>query len=392
MCLSPYIQTTREKQLCVLLAFGRSLTPDLDREAVLARIVEAARSLTGARYVEADALLVLLADGTDLRIAAYAGNTSLDPAAGVPIAGSVSGRALMTQRPQRVSDVRAELVVRSGGAEMPGARSALVVPPVFRGVALGVLSALDHLGRRPTFDVGDERALRAFAVGAATAVSAARVFEAACLRDSLAGVEAERKRWARELHDETLQGLGAIKLALAAAVRAGPYGSLAGVRDAITLLDGEIAGLRSTIADLRPAALDRLGLEPALRSLGARAADRGGLGIEMSFDLGGARLTPGVESAVYRIAQEALTNVVRHAHARTASLTLTCDGDTVRLRVTDDGRGVVGEPTDGFGLLGMQERAALAGGAVLVETAGPEGSGTRVQLTLPIPAGPLTSP
>ena len=151
------------------------------------------------------------------------------------------------------------------------------MPLAYRGRGLGVLAAFDRLGERVAFSAEDERALRSFAASAATAVATARTVEEQRLRDSLAAAEAERKRWARELHDETLQGLGALKLALSSALRADPERARGIVQGAVGQLELEIAGLRAIITDLRPAALDELGLEPALRTLVARTAERHGL-------------------------------------------------------------------------------------------------------------------
>jgi len=353
-------------------------------EADLSRILELIAKRARA-LVEADALLILLRDGDELRLVSHAGNARPEPGVTAAIADSTTGRALTTQQPQRVDDVQAGLTVGSERWGMPNAHSALIVPLVFRGTALGVLTAFDHIGERAEFDEEDERALRAFAASAATAVSAARTVETQRLRDSVMAAEAERKRWARDLHDETLQGLGAIKLALSTALRGDPVAGMDAVRGVIDQLDREIGGLREIITDLRPAALDELGLEPALRTLAARITDREGLTLEMSFDLGGGRLPSEVENAAYRIAQEALNNVARHARADTVELAASCDGTVLRLRVLDDGCGVHPETkTSGFGLLGMHERAALAGGDVTVEPAGSDGVGTQVVLTIPV--------
>ncbi len=350
---------------------------------ILELIVKRARAL-----VEADALLILLEDGGELVVVAHAGNARPGPGATIPVAGSTSGVALTTLEPQRVDDVRSGLHISADHFGMPDARSALIVPLAYRGTGLGVLTAFDHLGARKEFDEEDERALRAFAASAATAVSAARTVQEQRLRDSVAAAEAERKRWARDLHDETLQGLGAIKLALAASLRAEGTSGRDMVQATIELLDREITSLREIITDLRPAALDELGLEPALRTLVLRIAEREGLEVSVAFELGHERLPPEIENAAYRVTQEALNNVVRHAEARRVDLVAACDGRTLRLRVSDDGRGLDGTPSGGFGLLGMRERATLAGGEVRVEASDP---GTTVTLTLPVVA-PVVTP
>ena len=147
------------------------------------------------------------------------------------------------------------------------------------------------------------------------------------LRKTVAASERERRRWARELHDETLQRLGAMRLRLAAA-RRGPEAALGpAVEDAIAELAEEITELRSLIAELSPVALEELGLEAALESLAYHHRVESGL--EVTVDLshwrggeGPVRLDPELESTLYRVVQEALTNVVAHAHATRVDLRL----------------------------------------------------------------------
>ncbi|MEJ7894922.1 MAG: histidine kinase [Solirubrobacteraceae bacterium] len=168
----------------------------------------------------------------------------------------------------------------------------------------------------------------------------------------MAAAESERRRWARELHDETLQGLASLKLALAGALKAEPERARTVLEAAVAQLGLDIAGLRTIIADLRPAALDELGLEPALRTLVARVAGSAGLEARVTVELGGARLEPDIETIAYRIAQEALTNVVKHAGARTVAVDLSRESGGLRLTVADDGRGVGGHRGGGTGSSG----------------------------------------
>lgn len=239
-------------------------------------------------------------------------------------------------------------------------------------------------GNRLTDD--DEQLLRSFAASAATAVAIAHSVESDRLRSLMAAADAERSRWARELHDETLQGLGALRLLLAAARRRGDAKQAdLTVEEAIEHIENEIANLHAIISDLRPAALDELGLRPALEALLERRSDHGALTIASELLLPGPsagvdRLEPDVESTIYRLVQEALTNVVKHAKARSVRVTVTASGDTVSIEVRDDG---VGFPPDargsGFGLVGMRERALLAGGTVTVDS-GAEGTLVRARL------------
>ena len=156
----------------------------------------------------------------------------------------------------------------------------------------------------------------------------------------------------------------------------------AAIETSVTALEHEIDNLKSLITELRPASLDALGLVPALRTLAARAGSAHGVDLRTSIDLGsesGTRLAPDLETAIYRVAQEALTNVGKHAHAGQVEVALDCDEDRVTLVVADDGVGF--EPLtagSGFGLLGMAERVALAGGTLAIDSGA---GGTRVQAT-----------
>jgi signal transduction histidine kinase len=206
------------------------------------------------------------------------------------------------------------------------------------------------------------------------------------LRESMAASEEERRRWARELHDETLQALGGLRVVLSSALRRGsPDGLAAAVRDAVDQISSEIENLRNLITELRPAALDEIGLQPALVSLAARVADAEGLSVKTRFDLGrGAqvRLVTELETTIYRLVQEALTNVAKHAQAKHVAVNVSKDDGRVEVVVRDDGIGFEPQrPRSGFGLPGMRERVALAGGTLEVLSA--PGNGTTIHVSLP---------
>lgn len=352
---------------------------DTDLPRILELIVKRARAL-----VEADTLLIWLVQGDRLQIAAVAGNGTVPEDASIPLGTSTAGEALQGARSARVEDLEG---MRIDPAEygISQASSTLIVPLTYRGRGLGVLVAFDHGGPTTTFDAEDQRALEAFAASAAIAVATARRVEEQRLHETMAAAEAERRRWARELHDETLQGLASLKLALIGALRAEPERARSLLSSAVTELEADIAGLRMIIADLRPAALDELGLEPALRTLVTRVAEAAGLKAHGRIDLAGARLEPDVETIAYRIAQEALTNVVRHADARTVSVDASLESGELWLKIADDGRGVNSDRAAGYGIVGMHERAALASGMLEIAP-GPAG-GTRVTLRLPASSG-----
>ena len=250
------------------------------------------------------------------------------------------------------------------------------MPLSFRGRSLGMLAAV---GGDPAGE--DEQLLLAFAASAATAVATARSVEAQRLRESVAGAEAERARWARELHDETLQGLGGLRMLVSAARRRDDADAMrAALEEVVGTIDGEIEGLRTLIRELRPAALDELGPAPAIEELAARTAARHGLEVTTDLAFEGRRSAE-VETALYRIIQEALTNAVKHAGASRVAVEARDDDGALRLSVTDDGRGFdPAAPGAGFGLAGMRERVLLLGGSLDVAS-GP--AGTRIEATLP---------
>jgi signal transduction histidine kinase len=264
-----------------------------------------------------------------------------------------------------------------------------VVPLVFRGRGYGVLIAVDRLRDGPAFTADDERLLEAFAASAATAVATAETVETERRRQRLAAAEQERARWARELHDETLQNLAALRLRLVSQLRRrGPERLLIeAVTDAVADLQREIATLRALITDLRPSALDDIGTKAAVEDLAERARNRGlevSVAIDLAYEQGRqpARHTPELETGMYRIVQEALNNAQRHGGAERASVRIEEDQTAVHVIIRDDGRGFDPEaPRAGFGLIGMQERAELLGGTLEITSA--PGEGTAVQATLP---------
>jgi two-component system sensor histidine kinase UhpB len=205
---------------------------------------------------------------------------------------------------------------------------------------------------------------------------------------ALAAAEEERKRIARELHDGTAQSLAALRVRLRLARSAPDHD----VRDALLEeiadeIGAAIEEVRRMARGLRPPALDMLGLAPAIESHARSAAEAGGLRLELSLQAGERALEPEAELAVYRIVQEALSNVVRHAGAETVSVALTRTNGEMEVVVQDDGRGFLLEQTRhaagrGLGLFGMQERASYVGGTV--DIASSPGRGTRIRVRIPI--------
>jgi signal transduction histidine kinase len=157
------------------------------------------------------------------------------------------------------------------------------------------------------------------------------------------------------------------------------------MQDATQQLTGDIHALRSLIAELRPPALDQLGLAPALASLAQRTGAGNGLEIDADVELpDDRRLGAEVETTVYRVVQESLTNVVKHARAGAVRLTVRCEGNQIEICVADDGIGFDAEDGSGagFGLAGMRERVELAGGELTVAPGAEAGTVIRARLPL----------
>jgi two-component system, NarL family, sensor histidine kinase DevS len=204
---------------------------------------------------------------------------------------------------------------------------------------------------------------------------------------AIAAAEQERSRWARELHDETLQALAVLRMRLASALRDASAETLRrAAQTAVEQIDEEIVKLRRLITELRPASLDAIGLEAALHELAEKHKEASGIEVACSFDLpeeGVAESPPALETAVYRLVQEGLNNVSKHSSASKAELTVALAGEAIAIEVADDGAGF--DPAgvqEGFGLVGMRERAALLGGTLEVDSA--KGSGTRLRARLPL--------
>jgi PAS domain S-box-containing protein len=208
--------------------------------------------------------------------------------------------------------------------------------------------------------------------------------------------EAERRRIARELHDELGQGLSALKMEISACAASGPHiiepERLASV---MGLLDGVVLSVRRIAADLRPLMLDDLGLGDAVQALAQDFAQRHGVRVDVQLRLcaTGAALDERVSTAMYRIVQEALNNVARHASARHVCIVLVQERAELTLTVADDGVGVAGQPPlrdDQFGVLGMRERAqALSGSCELLQQ---PGGGACLRVRVPWPgAEPVAS-
>ncbi len=357
----------------------------------------------GLALLDASAVLVLIEERGDLRVAATSGEGSVRLRI-VPVRGSALGELYLAGKPVSIERPRGQEAawLHELGLE---ARAVLIEPLSMEAYGGGMVIALRRDG---SFREPDRQALRGFASSVAQRLAAERSVEIERLRYGMEARERERTRWAREIHDESIQGIGALRLQLANARDLENAQALSTAVDAV--LEGlgtEIDGLRHLITELRPAALDDLGLAAALEALARRAQAIEGLEVKTEIVLGGAsgdsadgarRLDPELESTIYRVIQEALTNVSRHAQATRADVSVVERDGLVRASVTDDGRGLpesdrLGPRGDGleggFGMGGMRERAELVGGEL--EFGPAPGGGTVMRLTVPLAGRPVAT-
>ena len=369
---------------------ARALGGQTDLNVILELVAKRGRALVDARV-----LMIELVGPRGLAVVSGAGEMPEELLGRrLPDGDTAANAALRTHRAQRLEEplTRARFDEHGLGRLGVEAQGGLLVPLVFQGRAYGVLVALDRIHEGPRFTLEDERLLEAFAASAATAVATAQSVAADRRRQRLAAAEAERQRWARELHDDTLQSLSALRVGLSTAKRSKSREAIEdAVSRSIEQLEDAVTNLRSLITDLRPASLDELGAGSAIQTLGERATGQGievDMSIDLAYESGRApeRHGPELEIAMYRLVQEALTNAVKHGKAARVVVEIHEDDADVRITVRDDGDGFDPEAqTDGFGLLGMHERVQLLEGSLHIGSA--PGKGTTVAATLPVRRG-----
>jgi two-component system sensor histidine kinase UhpB len=203
-------------------------------------------------------------------------------------------------------------------------------------------------------------------------------------RRAVGAQEQERRRVALELHDEVGQLLTGVVLGLDALASVVPDDARARVTSLQNMVRDGADQIREIARGLRPESLEELGLRSALIGLTTALTDRSGLQIARDIDVALPPLSAETELVIYRVAQEALTNVVRHAEARRVEVALRLQDGFLQLRVADDGIGLRGSGDDGRGISGMRERAAYSGGTLFIDW-GPR-RGTAVTLRLPVGA------
>ena len=369
------------RQLESLNEIGNALASELELEPLLALVARHLQELVSARLV-----LIALPHGESLRVAAAEGEGSYGVVGlELEFGGSKAGRVLERGRSERVDSVLEDPEIDQQATRRLGVHSALYVPLVVRGRRIGIVIAHDKHGSTRAFSEDDLRLAESLAARAAIAVDQSERVGRDSVRRVVEAQELERSRLARELHDETGQALTSILLGLK------PLEQLAESTEARetvaalrVLVVSTLQDVRRLAVELRPAALDDFGLVPAVERLTETFREQSGLTVDLETQLGAERLSSDRETTLYRVIQEALTNIVKHAEARRVSILLQRKESAVVAVVEDDGSGFDPGSTrdDALGLAGMRERLALAGGRLRVESA--PGAGTTIVAEVPL--------
>src|SRR5581483_6726080 len=383
-----YESATRwSRQLETLHEVVRSIVDETDVERLLRLVCARLRELTEARLAlaavatEPDGdLHVVAADGEDAEVAAAMVGRRLDHR------HSKMGIVLERRQSARVDSLYDDPDVAQAETRAMGARTGLYVPLVAHGRGLGVLAVHDKLTTSGRFTDGDLRLAEIFGARAAIAVALSERVARDTVRRVVSAQEEERRRLALELHDETGQALTSILLGLkaigGAKTKEEAEQAEAEVR---TLVVQALQDVRALAVELRPSALDDFGLGSAVERLAQTFQERSGIETTMQTTLE-TRLPPEVETVLYRVVQEALSNVVKHAEADRVSIVIGQRDGRVVATIDDDGRGFAEADVreDALGLVGMRERLALVGGTLEIEST--PGAGTTVAAQVPVAA------
>lgn len=348
----------------------------------------AARRLTGA-----DGASFVLRDG---EFCFYADEDAVSPlwrGQRFPMTSCVSGWAMLNRCSAAIPDIYADERVPHD-AYRPTFVKSLAIVPIRQIDPIGAIGNYWAELHQPT--PAEIAVLQALADCTAVAIENVKVRQQLehahqeTLRRVNHAAEEERSRWARELHDETLQALGGMRIMLARAQRCDDLDawSRAG-SELIERVEHEIANLRAIVTDLRPPALDQLGLEAALHALGEYHRNTTGLAVSCRCQPPPGLVSTEIETVIYRLVQEALSNVVKHAHADSAEVRIDSQDSVLHIQVRDDGVGFdPGAQSGGFGMLGTRERLSLVGGSLAVESGA---DGTTIGARIPLAGTPTQS-
>jgi signal transduction histidine kinase len=377
-----YEASTRwSRQLQSLEEVGNALATETDLDRLLDLVARRLRELVDARVVA----LTLPSGEDELRFAAVAGEGAADLLGEtISRSGSKSGKVFVRRRSERIDSVIDDPEVHQAVTRRLGARTGMWVPLIAHDRAIGVLEIHDKEGADARFSDDDLRLAETFAARAAVAVELSQRVARDALSRVVQAQELERGMLARELHDETGQALTSILLGLKPLEEAlsdhPARAALAELREHVV---AAMQDVRRLAVELRPAVLDDFGLVAALERLTEAFAEQTGIRVDFHSALGEKRLPGEVETALYRVVQESLTNIVKHANACSVSISVARRDSAVAAVIEDDGDGfdprVVRE--GGVGLLGMRERLVLLDGRVEIESR--PGAGTTLVAEVP---------
>jgi len=296
------------------------------------------------------------------------------------------GTTALVLSPATVSTrpLRSEVLVLTVGLSVIVILNAILLRSVLRPLdrLIGLMSSVDVRQPGPRLDEAGSGPASALVRGFNAMLGRLEAERSTSTARALNAQEAERQRIAQELHDEVGQSLTAVLLGLGSAIDRAPAELAEELEEVRRTTRTSLDEVRRISQRLRPGVLTDLGLLAALSSLASELTAHTGITVQRGFAPGLPDLDADTELVVYRVAQEALTNVARHAGASQVELGLGRRGQTMRLRVADDGVGLRGS-TPGAGIEGMRERAQMVGGQLHVGTR--EGGGTEVLLEVPLP-------
>ncbi len=364
-----------------LIEVGNALATELDLSRMLELVGRRLREILHARFV-----LVLLESEGELHVEAAIGDVDESiRSSTISLVWTKAGRVLQRGRSERVDSVIEDPESDVELTRALGMLTALYVPMRLRSETIGLILVGDKLVPDRRFSSEDLRLAEAFSSRASVAVDQARRIQRDALRRVVRAQEDERRRLARELHDETGQALTSILLGLKSLEELDDVSALgeavAALRERVV---ATLQDVRRLAVELRPAALDDFGLEAAVERLTAGFAEQTGMKVELESRLHDDRLPEEVETVLYRIVQEALTNIAKHSDAGRVSIVVTQKAGSVGAIIEDDGRGFdPGSDADGgIGLIGMRERVALLDGSLAIESA--PGRGTTLVVEVPV--------
>jgi signal transduction histidine kinase len=369
----------------MLIDAGLALAAELDLDAILARIVEFAVTITGARY---GALGVIDEGGSRIErfITQGVSDEERERIGDPPVGHGILGLLIRERRPIRIPDISRDDRSYGFPPNHPEMRSFLGAPVLAKGRIFGNIYLTEKQGA-DVFTEDDENAIVVLAAQAGVAIENARLYaEAERVQGELRRLEVfeERERIAKELHDGVIQSLFAVGMGLQGTAAMANDADLARrIEGAVEEIDRAIRDLRNYIFGLRPGILADRHLGQALEELALRFQQRSEVLTIVDVDEQVAAELASRATDVVQLAREALSNVGRHADATTCRVSLRRSDAGAELQIDDDGRGFdTGRPGAGMGLTNLQHRVSDLGGSLLIESVA--GEGTLVRATLPL--------